>query len=157
MKILKTLKNTDFTESTIREIAEYWHSLEDRQVYVVMKGYVNQLAFDNGVSNARRVYRLDTFKKEETRKLYEDVIIPAVTEEVEIEAVIDEEGNELEPARTDIVTVEAERVEQREIGEETIWLNEKDYIDVSQLVWFILPFIWNTLISQGDFIDWTIE
>jgi len=99
-----------------------------------MKGYVNQLAFDNGVSNARRVYRLDTFKKEETRKLYEDVIIPAVTEEVEIEAVIDEEGNELEPARTDIVTVEAERVEQREIGEETIWLNEKDYIDVSQLV-----------------------
>jgi len=50
--------------------------------------------------------------------VYEDVTIPAVTEEQLVtEAVIDNEGNEIEPAVYETVVIEEERIEQRLVSE----------------------------------------
>lgn len=151
MIIRKNLINpNNYAVSTLWKIAEYSHDLRSQRIWLVVQWYVSQEALDAWVVNETRVYNLDAIKKYSKRDILEDVLVPA---KYELSQWVDESGDPIEIS----TLISPEKTISVISWEESFWSNEDSYIDVSQLVQAIIPFIGNTLISRWDFIGGVIE
>lgn len=156
MWLSKTILNQkNFTNSTYWRVVEYTHLIDQDQINLVVKWYASKEVRDeHGVdaNNDVKVYYIDTKKKFVKEEIMEDKIIPAVESQEAIEATYDEEWIVLTPF-VPAIPEQPERIEKVGTGQfKDVWINEDKYIDVSQLVDVILPFIYDNLVARGDFI-----
>lgn len=148
MLLNKQITKENWSVSTYWRVVEYNHHLIYNEIKLVLWGYASEVIANEQPNNINdvKVYTLQTEKKFTPQEIMETIQHPAIEA---VDEVLDEYGNVVTPGTP------AQEVweEIKGTGEFTqVWVNEKDYINVEQLVSQIIPFIHANLVAGGDFI-----
>lgn len=154
MLLNKQITKENWSVSTYWRVVEYNHHLIHNEIKLVLWGYTSEVIANEQPNNINdvKVYILQTEKKFTPQEIMETIPHPAIEGQDAVDATYDEDENELTPYISAVPAQEAWE-EKRGTGEFTqVWVNEKDYINVEQLVSQIIPFIHANLVAGGDFI-----